>query len=110
MKCDKCGHITRPTPLFRDKYNQPVYDLDPMIVVLQLRAENRAGVVKVVSEPSLMLALESEWNSDTDEYRAVYRPYYGGADLVLEGKRGERIDFIICLNKSMGEMQAEGKI
>lgn len=109
MKCEKCGHEPEASPLFRDRFNQPVFNLDTMLAVVTLNQRRHGESITVTSDVELLIPRETVWDSYSDKLEIRCQNYYSDAVVNIECTRGEKLN-LICLNKSMGDMQRDGSI
>ena len=112
-KCKECGQEKPkpPEPLLRDLYGQPV-EFDDMIVLLNPRVVNRGGDLKLTLEltPTLLVQMRREYDCNTSKGFIECRHYYTSQTTRIDFEAGDRLDSIICLNKSMFAMQQDGGI
>lgn len=115
MTCPNCGYEPKKEPLFRDRFNQPVWNLDTMLAIIVLHdTRTDKGELVVTPNLELVIPMECNWDSSTDTVEMICRHYYGNNDYVKEEiivcKLGAKMEHVINLNKSMGDMQREGHI
>jgi len=81
-----------------------------LLLIRQVAKKSNDGLGAIVEvKTDLLLPVGYEFDSEgTFIYKCVL--YYGHGEEVIAGKIGKKFSRIVNLNKSMGDMQADGSI
>jgi hypothetical protein len=110
-KCDKCGGTGELGSILRDRFNQG-FDINHMLVAMRPKWTTARTTRKVTLEfESVLLVINrTDYDTFTNQWQIDCTSYYGGSSYVFKGEGGEPCKDVITLNKSMGDMQKDGKI